>query len=150
MCVCVKTLWSQAWNLQPSCFHNMISLISSSVTSIQRRQKTCKTCTSTGPRVPGPNRRWSRGRMVKGSSSRRWMGLGIPRGVGLKSGWGRRKAVWSGWVRCLLTGVCVCVHSCFQGHYPSFSNLSYKRFCTEAGGDRVAAWLSPTKLHAVD
>ena len=46
--------------------------------------------------------------------------------------------------------VCVCVHSCFQGHYPSFSNLPYKLFCTEAGGDRVAAWLSPTKLHAVD
>ena len=45
-----------------------------------------------------------------------------------------------------LTGsccVCVCVHSCFQGHYPSFSNLPYKLFCTEAGGtwsrDRAGA-----------
>ena len=44
------------------------------------------------------------------------------------------------WVDCSISrtepqGVCVCVStSCFQGHYPSFSNLSYKRFCTEAGG----------------
>ena len=42
--------------------------------------------------------------------------------------------------------VCVCVHSCFQGHYPSFANLLYKRFCTDAGGQRPTSkrWL--TKL----
>ena len=35
--------------------------------------------------------------------------------------------------------VCVCVHPWTKGSQP-----------TSAGGDRVAAWLSPTKLHAVD
>ena len=43
-------------------------------------------------------------------------------------------------------GVCVCVHSCFQGHYPSFSNLPYKRFCTEAGACDTVILSHATKL----
>ena len=42
--------------------------------------------------------------------------------------------------------VCVCVHSCFQGHYPSFSNLPYKLFCTEAGGTAAVHLAVLTKL----
>ena len=67
---------------------------------------------------------------------------------------------------CFSSSVCVCVNhlnrcktstcrrcfSCFVFHdcryclKPRISSL----FIQPAGGDRVAAWLSPTKLHAVD
>ena len=47
---------------------------------------------------------------------------------------------------CVWLCVCVCVHSCFQGHYPSFSNLPYKRFCTEAGACDTLILSHATKL----
>ena len=92
--------------------------------------------------------RWDRPKGLRGVPKKPTLGPGC---------WGPSRLEFTDhfcFLFCYLYIVCVCVCVCVSTPGP---RVSYRHFnphflptVSPAGGDRVTAWLSPTKLHAVD